>query len=50
LKSLKQLHIVVFDVGPDDWQQYVEVGDEIVIGKYYKQSGWAKTSFVLVKD
>jgi len=50
LKSLKPLHIVVFDVGPHDWQQYVEVGDEIVIGKYYKQSGWAKTSFVLVKD
>jgi hypothetical protein len=26
------------------------MGDEIMIGKYYKQSGWAKTSFVLVKD
>jgi len=49
LKCLKPLHIVEFDVGLDDWQQYVEVGDEIMIGWYYKQSGWAKTSFVLVK-
>jgi hypothetical protein len=47
---LKPLHVVVFDAWPNDWQQYVEVGDEMVIGKYYKQSGWAKTSFVLVKD
>jgi len=36
---LKALHIVVFDVGLDDLQQYVEMGDEIMIGKYYKQSG-----------
>ncbi len=50
LKCLKPLHIVEFYARPDDWQQYVEVGDEIVIGQYNKQSGWAKTSFVLVKD
>jgi hypothetical protein len=34
----------------DDWQQSVEMVDEIMIGQYYKQKRGAKTSFVLVKD
>lgn len=34
LKCLKPLHIVEFYVGLEDWQQYVEVGNEIMIGQH----------------
>jgi hypothetical protein len=49
LKCWKTLHIVEVDVGLDDWQQSAEIGDEIVIGQYYKQ-GRSQTSFVLIRD
>jgi hypothetical protein len=50
LKCWKTLHIVEVDVGIDDWQQSAEIGDERVIGQYYKQQGGAQTSFVLIRD
>ncbi len=50
LKCWKTLHVVEVDVRLDDWQQSAEIGDEIVSGQYYKQQGWAQTSFVLIRD
>jgi len=50
LQCVKELHIVEDDSRPYDFANYMEKGDEIVIGHYYKQSGRRKSSSVLIKD
>jgi hypothetical protein len=44
------MHIVQEDVGLDDWGNFVEKGDEIIINHYYKQLGTRKSSYVLIRD
>jgi hypothetical protein len=47
---MKQMHIVQENVGPNDWGNFEEKGDEIVIDHYYKQSCTRKSSHVLIRD
>ncbi len=37
LQCVKKLHIIDEDSRPDDFGNFVQKGDEIVIGQYYKQ-------------
>jgi hypothetical protein len=50
LQCVKELHIVEDDSRPYHFGNYMEKGDEIVIGQYYKPSGRRKSSYVLIKD
>ncbi len=50
LQCVKELHIVEDDSRPYDISNYMEKGDEIVIGQYYKQLGKRKSSYMLIKD
>jgi hypothetical protein len=50
LQCIKEMHIVQENVGLDDWGNFVEKGDEIIIGHYYKQLGTRKSSYVLISD
>jgi hypothetical protein len=50
LQCIKQMHIVQEDVGLDDWGNFVETGDEIIINHYCKQLGTRKSSYVLIRD
>ncbi len=50
LQCVKELHIVDEDLRPNDFGNFVEKCDDIVIGQYYKQSSKRKSSYVLTRD
>jgi hypothetical protein len=50
VEFVEKLHIVDEDLKLDDFGNFVEKGDEIVIGQYYKHLGRRKSSYMLIKD